>query len=144
MVDQAALAAELGVTQQALLYIRQAPNFPEAERRLEELKAAVTKQFRKLGFKYHPDRNPDDPEATARFKFLNEMVQQVQKWGVQAKPRPMPRPNTSMQVVFHRAGPVSTTAAPTSSSVFQKAYSSTTSNTTTGSYDARRVVFIRV
>ncbi len=33
-----------------------------------ELKSA----FRKLAMKYHPDRNPDDPEAEKRFKEINE------------------------------------------------------------------------
>ncbi|HHK73716.1 MAG TPA: molecular chaperone DnaJ, partial [Rhizobiales bacterium] len=28
--------------------------------------------YRKLAMKYHPDRNPDDPEAEARFKEINE------------------------------------------------------------------------
>ena len=34
----------------------------------EELK----KTFRKLAMKYHPDRNPDDPEAEKKFKEINE------------------------------------------------------------------------
>ena len=36
-----------------------------------ELKSA----FRKLAMKYHPDRNPNDSEAEARFKELNEAYQ---------------------------------------------------------------------
>ncbi|GAC1481983.1 MAG: molecular chaperone DnaJ [Candidatus Dormibacteria bacterium] len=34
----------------------------------EELKKA----YRKLALQYHPDRNPDDPQAEARFKEINE------------------------------------------------------------------------
>jgi molecular chaperone DnaJ len=34
--------------------------------------AALKKAFRKLALKYHPDRNPDDPEAEAAFKEVAE------------------------------------------------------------------------
>ncbi len=33
---------------------------------------AIKKAFRKMAKKYHPDANPDDPSAEARFKELNE------------------------------------------------------------------------
>ena len=33
---------------------------------------ALKSAFRKLAMKYHPDRNPDDPQAEARFKEVNE------------------------------------------------------------------------
>jgi molecular chaperone DnaJ len=32
----------------------------------------IKKAYRKLAQQYHPDRNPDDPEAEARFKEINE------------------------------------------------------------------------
>ena len=33
--------------------------------------AALKSAFRKMAMKYHPDRNPDDPEAEAHFKEVN-------------------------------------------------------------------------
>lgn len=35
-------------------------------------KEEIKKQFRKLSMKYHPDRNPDNPESEDKFKELNE------------------------------------------------------------------------
>lgn len=34
--------------------------------------AAMKKAFRRMAQKYHPDRNPDDPNAPERFKEINE------------------------------------------------------------------------
>lgn len=34
--------------------------------------ADIKKKFRKLAVKYHPDKNPDNPEAEAKFKEVNE------------------------------------------------------------------------
>ena len=34
--------------------------------------AELKKAYRRLAMKYHPDRNPDNAEAEAKFKEINE------------------------------------------------------------------------
>ena len=41
---------------------------------LEEIKSA----FRKLARQYHPDQNPDKPNAEERFKQVQEAYEQLQ------------------------------------------------------------------
>jgi len=38
-------------------------------------KKTIKKAYRSMAKKYHPDRNPDDPEAEVKFKFCNEAYQ---------------------------------------------------------------------
>ena len=40
------------------------------ERNADE--AELKKAYRKLAMKYHPDRNPDNKDAEAKFKEINE------------------------------------------------------------------------
>jgi DnaJ family protein A protein 5 len=44
------------------------PKFPQ-----EDLK----KHYRRVALKMHPDKNPDDPTATANFQLLNEAYQVI-------------------------------------------------------------------
>lgn len=60
--------------------------------------AAVRQAFRKLALRYHPDRNPGDVEAEARFKLISAAYQRLKVAGFQAagpSTREPPRPSTS-------------------------------------------------
>lgn len=43
----------------------------------------VKKAFRKKAAKYHPDKNPDNPEAVDEFKKVNAAFQHLEKYGTQ-------------------------------------------------------------
>lgn len=92
------LAAELGATPQRFDEIRRLP-YPQAVKALEQLKADVRANYKKCAFKYHPDRNPDDPEgATQKFKLLAVIVERIQKFRVRP---PQPQvPVIRRQFVF--------------------------------------------
>lgn len=82
-----ALAAELGATPQRFDAIRRLP-YPKAVPALEQLKQDVQANYKKCAFKYHPDRNPDDPEGAAeKFKLLAVIVERIQAFRCRP-PRP--------------------------------------------------------
>jgi len=41
---------------------------------------AVEKAYRDLSMRYHPDRNPDDPECEVRQKALNEAYDRIKDY----------------------------------------------------------------
>jgi len=55
---------------------KKAPNFYEIlEIPKDASQAQVTKAYYKLAKRYHPDKNPDNPEAEERFKLISEAYQ---------------------------------------------------------------------
>ena len=45
----------------------------------------VKRAYRRLAMKYHPDRNPDDPDAESKFKELAEAYEVLSDAGSRAK-----------------------------------------------------------
>jgi molecular chaperone DnaJ len=50
----------------------------------------VRRRYRVLARQYHPDRNPDNPEAAAHFLRVQEAYEAIQELKSKAKPRPRP------------------------------------------------------
>ena len=129
-MTQNELALAMGVTQQRLQHIQQAPTLEEARNRLMALKVEVKAAFKRLAFRFHPDRNPGNLEAEGNFKRSGEVLTAIEKLEVKA-PQPQVR---VVAVHFHRAG--------SNTNVYGNAYASTT-QTQTSPYAARQVAFIR-
>ena len=55
---------------------------------------SVKRAFRKLAFRYHPDRNPTDSAAAIRFKLISAAYQRLKESGW-SLPRPTPQPAES-------------------------------------------------
>ena len=127
-MTQDELALEMGATPQRLQHIQQAPTLEEARNRLMALKVEAKAAFKRLAFRFHPDRNPGNLEAEENFKRCGEVLTAIEKLEVKA-----PQPQIQVVAVhFHRAGP----------NIYGEAYASTT-QTSTSAYDARHVAFIR-
>lgn len=64
----------------------------------EEFLAKLSKNFKRLAIKYHPDRNPDNKEAEERFKEINEANQVLSDYDGKKKEYDNPMGN------FHFSG----------------------------------------
>lgn len=106
--------------------------YPKAVEGLVIVKAEAHKKYKKLAFEWHPDRNPDDPKAEARFKALGAVLADLDKLQL--------RPPASTPIVHYIHFPAAT---PFGSSV-SFSYSPTSATTTSTGYQAVRVAFIRV
>jgi hypothetical protein len=88
-----AVLSELGVPPAELELVRKLPS-EAARAKLEELKARVAKNYRKVVFKYHPDRGGDE----ATFKLVGTIKADFEKLQVQpGAPPPVMRARVVMQ-----------------------------------------------
>ncbi len=108
--------AALNVTPDRLHKLRMIP-FPEAVRKLESIKVEARKLYKQLAFKWHPDRNPDDPNVEDQFKALGAVLADLEKLRIQPPVQP-----PMMRFVYYPQ------ASPFGSSI---AYATTTTATTT-------------
>lgn len=135
-MDQATgdrIAVELGFTPQRVHTLRSL-SFEKAVLELEELKKEAKVRYKKLVFKYHPDKNPGDPDASIKLTQLNEVLKTIEGLKVQ---RTVPPP--VMHVQFVNMGP----------QIYQQVHVRTVPNyqasttSTTATYVATRVVNVR-
>jgi hypothetical protein len=135
---------ELGAGPQHLQErVQSQPNYELACKALEELKADARKRYKELALKWHPDRNPGNPEAETLIKALNRIIADLDK--LQLRP-PQPRP--VMRVVhFHRTWPgggsATTTSAAGTGTPFTGWHPMSNHTANTRTYDARQAVFIK-
>jgi hypothetical protein len=104
---------ELGVTPGVLHAIRTA-HPSNGKKLLDELKLGAKSRYRKLALQLHPDCNGGDPEKTAKFSFLSQVIKQIESMEYKPlppAPAPPPMPQTSpaqhFQHVVFRAVPIS-------------------------------------
>jgi hypothetical protein len=119
---------ELGVGLADVDVLRRMP-FEAAVQKLEELKTRARARYRKLAFKYHPDRNPGDAKAEAMFRALGTVLGEIDKLRVE---RPPPLPQTVTVVQFYPG------ATPFGGTIRIQGVTTTTTH-----YNARRVAYIK-
>lgn len=114
-MDQATavhLLARLGVHPADLLRVKSTP-FPQSAAILNDLKARVRSNWKKLAFELHPDRTGNNSEKTAEFQALTRLRDDFERLTVSATPPPRP---AGFTVGFVRAvkvhGPVSYSTNP--------------------------------
>ena len=133
------VARALDATPERLQAIARLPNFELARKALEELKAEVHKRYKKLAFEWHPDRNPGDPEAEAKFKALGQVLKELDKLQLQR-----PQPVFHRVVHFYRTSPYGgSVTTNTTATGFGAWHPFDSPVTPTRPYDARRVVFVK-
>ncbi len=139
------LAIELGATSERLDQIRRTP-YPQAAQSLEELKGEVRGAYKKLAFKYHPDRNPEDLEGSAeRFKALSQAMREIES--IQVAPRKRASEvRSGVTVPIHQRAfiPGYNTTSSSSTQYGQVVSAINRGTSTSTSYDARRVMFIKI
>lgn len=134
------VARALDATPERLQQIARLPTFELACKALEELKTEVHKRYKKLAFEWHPDRNPGDPEAEAKFKALGQVLKELDKLQLQR-----PQPVFHRVVHFYPASPYGGTVTTSTTTTGFGAWHPFDATTTGPArhYDARRVVFIK-
>lgn len=129
------IAAQLGLTPDRVQALRRLP-YEKALVDLDELKKEARSRYRKLVFKWHPDRNPNDPKATEKLTDLAQVLRTIEGLKLQ---RQAPPPAMHVHFQYVRA-PVVHVRAPSYST---STSTSTSTSASTVTYNAGRVVFVR-
>jgi len=91
----------LGFTVEYIRQKLQANNLQEKVRRWNEMKEDIRKQWRKIAFELHPDRNGGDDK---KFKDVKEVYDILQSISLMVGPPPMRRPPMQPRVVHIHIG----------------------------------------